>query len=233
MKKITIALFILLGSFSMASAELGINIGVSAQAGLFEGKASEGSTDTLVRQTSTQQEALVGTVSYFIEKDLAFLPGFLGGIGSRIHIGYDNLGHDIDFGTASNIADNSDRASTGTGEISFANKVSAEITGWDTTYATLNITDWLYVKSGSINIDVKTTENLASGGSYGDTALDGTMYGLGIHKESEGGFFWRLEYNDYSIDGVTLVNQGATSSRSVKLNGVDGTTSKLSVGKAF
>ena len=115
MKKITIALFILLGSFSMASAELGINIGVSAQAGLFEGKASEGSTDTLVRQTSTQQEALVGTVSYFIEKDLAFLPGFLGGIGSRIHIGYDNLGHDIDFGTASNIADDTNSFNTGTG----------------------------------------------------------------------------------------------------------------------
>ena len=60
MKKITIAIFILLGSFSMASAELGVNIGISAQLGTMDASATEGSTDTLVRQTE-KGEVLFGT----------------------------------------------------------------------------------------------------------------------------------------------------------------------------
>ena len=229
MKKLIIAVAIMFSYFSIASAELGVNVGVSAQIGTFEGNASEGSTDTGTRQTTKNQEALFGSGSFFIEKTLGFLPGPLG----RLSIGYDNIAHDIKTGTASNFQNNTASASGGNGEISFNNQVSATIDGFKTVYATARITDWLYVKGGSVTVDVTTTETLASGGSYPNTSLDGTMYGIGIHQAKDNGVFFRLEYNDYTIDGVTLTNQGATSNRTVILNDLDGSTARVSIGKSF
>ena len=72
MKKLTIAIFMLIGTISMASAELGINVGVSAQIGKMDASATEGSTTSLVRQTETG-EVLFGSGSFFIEKELSFL----------------------------------------------------------------------------------------------------------------------------------------------------------------
>ena len=227
MKKITIAIFILLGSFSMASAELGVNIGISAQLGTMDASATEGSTDTLVRQTE-KGEVLFGTGSFFIEKELSFLPGPL----ARLSIGYDNIAHDIDLGTATNVSMGVQQ-NVGNEQVGFTNQVSATIDGFSTVYGTINITDWLYVKGGNVTVDVKTTEGLESGGSYDNASLDGTVFGFGLHKESENGLFFRLEYNDYSIDGVTLLNKGAKSSRSVTLKSVEGETGRISVGKAF
>ena len=226
MKKLTIAIFMLIGTISMASAELGINVGVSAQIGKMDASATEGSTTSLVRQTETGE---VGSGSFFIEKELSFLPGPL----SRLSIGYDNMAHDIDFGTANNVSRKADIDNTGTKQIGFDNQVSATVDGFSTVYGTIKITDWLYVKGGNVSVDVTTSEKLQSGGSYDNTSLDGTVIGFGFHHEKDNGLFFRLEYNDYSIDGVTLQNKGASSQRSVILKDVDGQTGRVSVGKSF
>ena len=93
MKKLTIAIFMLISSISMVSAELGIKVGVSAQLGEMEAKGTEKSTDTARGSASKTAQGLFVAGTYFIEKDLSFLPGPFG----RLSIGYDNIAHDLNL----------------------------------------------------------------------------------------------------------------------------------------
>tara|TARA_B100000787_G_C16129383_1_gene266576 strand:- start:264 stop:953 length:690 start_codon:yes stop_codon:yes gene_type:complete len=227
MKKLLISALMILTSYTMASAELGIKVGVSAQIGTMETKATEKSTDAAITDVSTpNEETMFGAGTYFIEKELSFLPGPL----SRLSIGYDNIGHDLDLGSASRTV--SDRlGSTAVPAQAFTNQASAEVTGFDSFYATINITDWLYVKGGSVDVAIKTTEKLESGGSYPDVSMDGVVMGLGVHGENDAGLFFRLELNEYSIDGATVAN--STGKRSILIGDISGTTARVSVGKSF
>ena len=151
MKKIILAILMTFGIFTMVSADIGVKLGVSAQIGTMEASGKETNSTTGLTETSENKEALFATGGFFIEKDLAFLPGPFG----RLSIGYDNIVHDLDLGTA----DNARLASLGAaGAVVNAtvHKLDAEITGFETLYATLNITDWLYVKAGSVTVDVDT-----------------------------------------------------------------------------
>ena len=238
MKKLLISVLMVFTSYTMASAELGVNLGVSAQLGTMTASGSESSTDTSVAtETVADQEAMFASGSFFIEKELGFLPGPL----KRLTIGYDNMAHDLDLGTASNIrnnhvgdsstaAHNSDGNSSG---IAKNNQVTATIDEFETYYMTARITDWLYAKYGTVTVGVNTSEKLETGGNYGNASLDGTVFGFGLNHEADNGMFFRLEYNDYDIEGTTLKNNGTDSKFSVKLNDVSGETARISVGKAF
>lgn len=233
MKKLLITVLMLSGIFTIASAEVGVKVGVSAQIGSMETSGKEVSSGGTT-ETSKVQEALFGTGGFFIEKDFAFLPGRLGEtIGSRLSIGYDNIIHDLDLGTA----DNARLASLGAAGAPVAastHKLNAKITDFETVYATLNITDWLYVKMGNVTVDVATDFKGSSTSSYAKNhSLDGTVLGFGLAHTSDNGVFVRLEYNDYDIDGKSVVNGGADSKFTATLNDVSGTTARISVGKAF
>ena len=239
MKKLTFAIIMVLSSFSLVSADIGVKIGVSAQIGTMEGTAKEQSRDTSAgavapgaTQTTQLQEALFASGSFFVEKDLAFLPI---PVINRLSIGYDNMAHDLDMGTAENLilTKGGDSAGSTSTTTNIKQKVSATVDGFETIYATFAIKPWLYVKYGNVDIDVKTTENLQSGGSYDNASLSGNVMGAGIHSERENGFFFRAEYNVYDIEGVTLNNKGTDSQRSVTLNAIDGTTGRISIGKSF
>ena len=228
MKKIVIALLVTFGLTTIVSAEIGVKVGVSAQIGEMETSGKEVSSDGTTT-TAKAEQALFATAGFFIEKDLAFLPGPFG----RLSIGYDNIVHDLDLGTQRNPR----RASLGAaGAVVTAtdHSLEAEITGFETLYAVLNVTDWLYVKGGAVTVDVATkfsgsaTSNYATGHS-----LDGTVLGFGVEKSSDNGMFFRLEYNDYSIDGKSVVNAGADSKFTATLNDVSGSTGRISIGKAF
>ncbi|WP_415321191.1 hypothetical protein ABXT63_01430 [Candidatus Pelagibacter sp. Uisw_092] len=234
-KLIVVAVSIMLTSFTVVSAEIGVNIGVSAQVGTMKATGTEKSTDAARADSVTkEQEALFASGSFFVEKELSFLPSILG----RLSIGYDNMAHDLDLGTATNyrnidFRDKSVAVAANPNVNSSNNSVSATVDGFETIYLTANITDWLYVKAGQVSVDIKTNEKLETGGIYDDASLDGTLIGFGIHHEAENGMFVRLEYNDYSIDGATLTNKGTDSTRSVIVSDVDGTTGRISIGKAF
>jgi hypothetical protein len=237
MKKIIIAILMTFGIFSMVSADIGVKIGVTAQIGSMETSGKEASSAGTSEKTKTH-EALFGTGGYFIEKDLAFLPGRLGGLGSRIHIGYDNIVHDLDLGSSNNIRKSTLGSATGVGSTNSGipgnHKLSAEITGFETVYATINITDWLYVKGGTVEVDVKTKFTGTATSKYATNhSLDGTVMGFGLVKATDTGWFTRLEYNDYDIDGKTIKNQGTDSKFTTTLNSVEGSTARLSFGKAF
>ena len=228
MKKIAIALLVTFGLTTMVSAEIGLKVGVSAQVGDMSTSGKEVSSDgTTV--TSETEKALFATAGFFIEKDLAFLPGPFG----RLSVGYDNIAHDLDLGEQSNYREASLR-DAGSARSKRNHTVEAEVTGFDTLYATLNITDWLYLKAGSVTVDVTTKFTGTETSSYPTShSLDGSVVGFGVEKSSDNGMFFRLEYNDYSIDGKSVANAGADSKFTATLNDVSGSTGRISIGKAF
>ena len=237
-------LIILLSVFysTFATADIGLNVGVSLQIGELTANAKETNSDTQTNaadgvgtQEATEKH-LFGTAGFFIEKDFAFLPKIGESIGSRISIGYDNIAHDIDLGTASNVRLNNltDKA---TGIVGIQeNQLSAEVTDFSTLYAKINLTDWLYIKAGEVTVDVATEfyKGGVKSSDYGSShELDGTVYGIGLQKTSDNGMFFRLEFNSYDIDGKTVASAGADSTLSAALKDVSGDTGRLSIGKAF
>jgi len=230
MKKIILAILMTFGIFTMVSADIGVKLGVSAQIGSMETSAKESNSDGVTAtQTSQTEEALFGTAGFFIEKDLAFLPGPF----ARLSIGFDNIAHDLDLGTASN-ARVASLGAAGATVNNTVHSVNAKISGFETLYATVNITDWLYVKAGSVTVDVDTKFTGSATSSYPTShSLDGTVMGFGVEKMSDNGMFFRLEYNDYSIDGKSVANTGTDSKFTAVLNDVDGSTGRISIGKAF
>jgi len=234
MKKIILAILMTFGIFTMVSADIGVKLGLSAQIGSMEASGSEKNSDGVTAtQKSNVREALFGTGGFFIEKDFAFLPGRVGDLGSRIHIGFDNIAHDLDLGTVNNLRN----ATTSPGEVAEAaanHSLNAKITGFETVYATINITDWLYVKAGSVSVDVDTVFKGSATSSYPTThSLDGSVMGFGISKTTDTGWFTRLEYNDYNIDGKSVASTGTDSKFTAVLSDVTGSTGRISFGKAF
>ena len=228
MKKIVIALLVTFGLTTIVSAEIGVKVGVSAQIGEMETSGKEVSSDGTT-ETAAAEQALFGTAGFFIEKDLAFLPGPFG----RLSVGFDNIVHDISLGTQGNTRKAS-LGAAGAGVVSTTHALDAKLTGFETIYATLNITDWLYVKAGNVTVDLETKFTGSATSSYPTShSLDGTVVGFGVEKSSDNGMFFRLEYNDYSIDGKSVVNAGADSKFTATLNDVSGSTGRVSIGKAF
>ncbi len=235
MKKTFLAVFFSLFISSIASAEIGLNVGVSAQIGSMEAKGEEVSSAGTT-ETSDTEEALFGTAGLFIEKDLSFLPGIGDGVGSRISIGYDNIVHELDLGTQTNVRNTTTLKAAGATVPAGENALKATVTDFQTIYATVNVTDWLYFKVGEVTVDVDTrfTKNGVKSTDYGEShELDGTVLGLGVQKTSDNGMFFRVEYNSYDIDGKSVVSTGSDSKFTAKLKDVSGETARVSVGKAF
>jgi hypothetical protein len=230
MKKIIIALIVTFGLTTIVSAEIGVKVGVSAQIGSMETSGKEANSDgATATNTSKTEEALFATGGFFIEKDLAFLPGPFG----RLSVGFDNIVHDLDLGTQRN-ARNASLGAAGAVVAATDHSLNAKITGFETLYATLNVTDWLYLKAGSVTVDVNTKFSGSATSNYATNhSLDGTVLGFGVEKSSDNGMFFRLEYNDYSIDGKSVTNTGTDSKFTATLNDVSGSTGRISIGKAF
>jgi opacity protein-like surface antigen len=235
MKKTLLAVFFSLFISSIASAEIGVNVGVTAQIGSMEAKGEETSSAGTT-ETSDTEEALFGTAGLFIEKDLAFLPGIGDSIGSRISIGYDNIAHEMDLGTQTNVRNTTTLKASGATVAAGENALKATVTDFQTIYARVNILDWLYLKAGEVTVDIDTefTKNGVVSTDYAKShSLDGTILGVGIEQSTDNGLFFRVEYNSYDIDGKSVTNSGTDSKFTAKLKDVSGETARISVGKAF
>ena len=231
MKKITIAILILLGTFSMASAELGINVGVSGNTSVFQATGEETTKDSSgTSATEIQTEdatAVVGYTSFFIEKTLGFLPGPFG----NLSLGYDYVSETMTSDQVeNNRLDNNLPASPLATTVTNTVKVAFE--DLTTIYLTANITDNLYAKYGMVDVDVITKESLATGSEYGNTDLSGTTYGLGYNKSFGSGFFIRGEAMYMDLGGTTLTST-TNAENSVKIKDLTGATARFSVGKSF
>jgi len=231
MKKLVIGIFMIFSFTSMASAELGVNIGISGNLAVFAADATETTKDNkmAVPGTGSQSEksdetAVAGYTSIFIEKTLGFLPGPL----SRLSVGFDHVPSGLSSDTTENTRRDMTTARTTAESL---NKVQIEFTDLNTLYMTAQVTENLYVKLGKVSVDLKTNESLATGSKYADTSLDGSMYGIGYNREL-GPLFLRLEGTMMDLGGASLTSS-TNAENSVKMNNLEGASAKFSIGKSF
>ena len=231
MKKITIAILLLLGSFSMASAELGLRVGVSTNLAVFfaEGTDTDASNPTHAgidghNNTSlAQTEAVTAVVpftSIMVEKSL---PGAL----SRFSIGVDYVPEALESETVEN-----QRVQAGAGQAvsDKLNTVQISFEDLTTVYGVFNVTEKFYVKAGAISVEMKTNENLATGGSYKDESLSGTMAGAGFEQVFGNGVFIRGEGRLIDIDNPTKQTSG---DHTISVKNFEGASANFSIGKVF
>ena len=232
MKKLLITISFVLGFISMVSADIGVNVGVSGNLAVFHATATERTDETLMNtvgtNVDTEKEDATGVAGYtsiFVEKTLSFLPGPFG----RMAVGYDMI-----QGTLKSDKTTKKRSenTVGSSAITFIdNVVEVEFENLHTLYATLNITDNLYVKAGRMQVDVTTNEKLATGSAYGNTDLEGDMYGMGYNTSFGPGLFFRVEGTMMDFGSKKLVSSNAENS--VTLNELNGASARVSIGKSF
>jgi hypothetical protein len=238
MKKITLAMIIALFSFSVASAsELGLNVGVSLNGAVFHatGKSTNEETNGSSEVHSDDATGVAAYGEYFIEKTL-----WNSGPLSRLAIGYSLNPDAMSSETAENnqfdISNAADTTSTGTsgnasggGGVKRINTVQVDFEDLTTVYLSAMLTESMYVKMGTVEVEVITNESLATGSSYGNTQLDGTMIGAGSQFELPFGLFGRIEATYMEFDGKSL----SSNDNTIELKDLEGASGKLSIGKAF
>jgi hypothetical protein len=222
MKKLLLTIVLSILYVSSASADLGVNVGVSGQAGIFSASATENEGTT--KKGNGSEHGSAGWASIFLE----------GTINDRFILGIDYVPTALETDTTETAKSKITYAADG-GETSAAvtNKVQVDFEHLTTLYAGFMLTENFYAKAGITTVDVITNENLATGSSYGDTELDGTMFGIGYHNALDNGVFFRFEGNYMTFDGATQTGTGTGASRKIELRNLDGVSGKLSFGKTF
>ena len=112
------------------------------------------------------------------------------------------------------------------------NTVKVSFEDLTTLYALANINDNIYAKVGYVEVEIITDENLATGGAYGNTTLDGLTIALGYSMDLADGMFARFEASYMDLDGATVTNDN-DSTKSVKADGISGYGAGISIGKSF
>ena len=222
MKKIIIGIALSLFTFTTASAELGVNVGISAATGLFGATGKEVQTDadgTEGTQTQKRSEIMQASFgSIFIEKSF----------GDRFAIGIDIVPASLETEATevrrTHITTAYQEVST-----SVENKIQVDFEELMHVYLSMNITDNAFVKVGTGSVDVITNENMGTGAVYGNTSMDLIVYGVGYTNSFDNGAFIRVEGQYMDFDGASLVSGDNT----ISVSGVDGLTGKLSIGKSF
>ena len=233
MKKLISTIFVSLFFLTSSYALEGVNMGLSLSGGVFEvdgasedfaaGHVSNTSGSAAVsKKASDEGDTAEGAFvigSIFVEKEF----------GDRFAVGIDYVPHSMESETAENVQIDGPSEANGTSQ---TNTVQVDFNDLTTIYVTASVNDNVYVKLGMMTVDVKTNETLATGGAYGDTSLDGMIFGVGYNRDLDNGAFLRLEANMMDFDGVTVTNANDTN-KSVSVDGIDGYGAKISVGKSF
>ena len=234
MKKIIFSIFLMLCFGFNANAEKGVNAGVTLLYGAFDvtgateklssGHTSGAGSARTVKHTAEGDDAegAFGIASIFVEKTL----------GDRLAIGVDYVPVSADSETTENVQN---KAGSNTAALlmdsAATNTVQVDFKDLTTAYAMINLGP-VYVKAGVMTVDVITNETLGTGGAYGNTSLDGTLFAVGMNRDLDNGAFVRLEGTVMDFDGATLTNQN-DSTKSVKVDGISGYGARLSIGKSF
>tara|TARA_B100000795_G_scaffold224951_1_gene180541 strand:- start:647 stop:1330 length:684 start_codon:yes stop_codon:yes gene_type:complete len=225
-KLITAILVLMLSSFTVAQAEIGLKIGLATSGGVFEATGTE--TEDSEKNKSEDAMGVFGYSSIFIEKTLPVI--------SRVSIGYNRVFGTLESETQSNTRTdgNPSRADT----TSITNTVQVDFTNFNTLYASLRVTDNFFIKTGRMSVDVTTNEVLGTGSGYGNTSLDGSMVGAGYHHDFDNGMFVRAEASRMEFDGkkltstATCVGTGCANN-TITVDQLNGASAMISVGRSF
>ena len=213
MKKYLIAILFGLFTVTQASAELGVNVGLSGSAGLFAASGKEEAGKTV----KGHEHGAAGWYSVFIEKT----------IGDRVAIGVDYVPDALESETTE--SRRSDKTSSATAA-NVENKIQIDFEDLTTVYLSVNLTESMYAKVGYMKVDVITNESLGTGSTYGDTDLDGQSIGFGTNMTMDNGVFIRAEATYMTFDS----SEGLTSGdNTVTLTNLDGVSASFKIGKSF
>ena len=232
MKKFLIATVVLLGSITLANAEqyrvgvsvMGAGFEADGASEIFSGDHSSNTTSTKVTKKSSAEKenaegafALGSVFAEFVAND-------------QISVGVAYVPHSSESEEAIN-TQNMHAVATGEDAQSI-NRVKVAFEDLTTVYVLANMNDNVYAKLGYMQVEAITKENLATGGAYGDTTLEGFTIGLGYNMEMGDGMFVRAGASYMDIDGATLTNAN-DSTKSVSADGIEGYGAAVSIGKSF
>ena len=225
MKKLLLSVVFSVLYVTSASADLGVNVGVSGNVGLFAASANESFSDVAPKNNSVNQNGSehgsAGWGSVFIEKT----------IGDRLIVGLDYVPAALETDTTET-AKSDKRTASSDAITASTNKIQIDFEDLTTVYLGAMVTDNFYVKAGVMHVDVITNESLGTGSTYGNVELDGSMFGMGYHASNDNGTFFRFEGNYLTFDGNS-VTSGTDSGKTIKLKNLDGISGKVSIGKTF
>ena len=223
MRKLILSVLFSVFYIASASAEVGLNIGVSGNAGLFTASGNEtftpSSTTNNSQNDSEHGEAAWGSI--FVEKTL----------GDVLAIGVEYVPQALETETAESARNH---ITTAHQEVRtrVENKIQVDFEDLTTYYVTARMGENLYVKAGMATVEIITNESLGTGGAYGNTDMDGSVFGVGYNYTTDNGAFIRVEGNYMTFDGTSLTNNN-DSEKVVKLKNLDGVSGKISIGKSF
>jgi hypothetical protein len=220
MKKLIALIFSVFFVHSYSNAEVGLNLGISGQLGIFAASGSETTGGLSTHKDNGSEHGAAGWGSIFVEKTL----------GERLLVGIDYVPTALETDTVETAkldmrTDDDEAISAST------NKVQIDFEDLTTIYVGLNLTENFYAKVGYVTVDVITNESLGTGSTYGNTDLDGSLIGLGYNKSIDNGLFFRAEGNYMNFDGASLTS--SANSNKIDLTSLDGVSGKLSIGKTF
>ena len=220
MKKLTILIISSLMMFTLAKAEIGVNVGISGQLGVFAASGSETTGGVATHKDNGSEHGSAGWGSIFIEKTL----------GERFLVGIDYVPGSLETETTETAKQDmrTDGASTVTVS---TNTVQVDFEDLTTYYLGVKLNENFYAKAGLVKVDVITNENLGTGSTYGNTDLDGNLFGVGYDNSFSNGLFVRVEGNYMDFDGASLTS--SANSNKIELSQLHGVSGKISLGKSF
>lgn len=206
-------------SASFAGISSGLRLGLGIGDTDVSGSGSETLRSGAGSDSAAQGQRSEGTSSgstelghLFLEK--SFSNGFT--------LGFDYIPGEGTIGTKSRADDDA--------ETSGGNTASAEVSEHITYYGLMPLGDSpIYLKGGLTQMDVTTTETLNTGSTYGDTSVDGVMFGIGAHLERDNGLFIRAEFNKAEYENISLTSSGSN----IVQADLDTEEMKIAIGKSF
>ena len=189
-----------------------ISLGGSTTAAYFSTSAHE--VEASEKSEEVDGAALGGYVSVFAEITLA----------DRLSIGVSFVPEDLETETV--------ETKQTDGGSSVTNTIKASLEDMTTVYASILVTDNLYLKFGAVTLDLVTQENLGTGSAYGNTDLDGDTFGVGYNMEMDNGVFFRAEAMRTNLGGVSLTST-SNSDNKIVLSDVEGVNASIMIGKKF
>ena len=224
MKKLLLSIVFSVFYVTSASADLGVNVGVSGNAGLFAASANESFSDTVSGANTNQngtEHGSAGWASIFIEKS----------IGDVLLVGIDYVPEALETDTTET-AKSDQQTSTTDAVTAVTNKIQIDFENLTTMYIGARLGESFYAKAGVMTVDVITNETLNTGGAYPDTDLSGYTLALGYNRDLDNDMFVRLEASYMELDGATVTNTN-DSLKSVTADGITGYGARVSIGKSF
>ena len=230
MKKYVYLIAFLFGFTSAVNAN-GVNLGISVIGGVFDADGAEKFTGNHVSGASSDNVTKTATEGDDVET--AFYFGSLFAekeLNDILAVGIDYVPMNLDSEETENIQRQGGIDLQKSADAT--NKVSVSFEDMITAYVTARSPAGVYAKVGFMQVDVVTNENLGTGGSYGDTTMDGYVIGVGYNHDMDDGTFVRLEANMMEFDDVKLTNKN-DSFKSVEATGIEGYGARVSIGKSF